>query len=274
LLLVAAFIGSGSLTAQARQYHDQDESIAQSADNGTASDIVVEDLPLGNHLFQRISYAPPLGVKRGTIVMFPGGAGTIGIERNGAVKHGDNFLVRTDNIWRQKGYGIVLVDAIDHQSLRGQRSSEDYAEITRRIVQFAIQQAGKPVWIMGTSQGAIAAMNTAAHLGTNDIAGLVLSESVSVQGHSHETVFDAHPQNVTVPSLVVANRSDSCDVAPPEKAQTIADAMSHSHSTVLIVQGGEQGGSKDCGSLSPHGYYGIEEAVIDRIVDWMSKTSG
>jgi len=59
--------------------------------------------------------------------------------------------------------------------------------------------------VMGTSQGSIAAMNAAAHDSSGDIVGVILTESVSILGGSRETVFDAHPQDVHVPALVVAN---------------------------------------------------------------------
>src|SRR5471032_1707652 len=86
------------------------------------------------------------------------------------------------------------------------------------------------------------------------------------------TVFDAHPDDVRVPSLVVANVDDRCKVAPPSMAQSIAQSIRHAPTTVLTVSGGTQRTQDDCGSLTPHGYYGIEEKVVDGIVDWMQKT--
>jgi hypothetical protein len=113
-------------------------------------------------------------------------------------------------------------------------------------------------------------MNGAAHLRHREIAGVVLSEAVSVKGGSHETVFDAHPGEVNVPALVVANSDDRCDVAPPQNADSIAAAVTQSPALrVLRVSGGEQRSSRNCGSLSPHGYYGIEGLVVDAVVAWM-----
>ena len=201
--------------------------------------------------------------------MFPGGAGTIDIEKDGHIRHPDNFLVRTRDAWLQRGYGVVLVDALAHSSLRGQRSTNTYAHITQQIVRFAKEQGKVPVWVMGTSQGSIAAMNAAAHDPDGEIAGVILTESVSILGGSHETVFDAHPQDVRVPALVVANEDDACNVAPPGEAPAIAKSMTHAKVDVLTVKGGEQRSGKACGSLSPHGYYGIEDQVIDDVVRWM-----
>jgi hypothetical protein len=147
--------------------------------------------------------------------MFAGDTGELGIDKSGRIKNARNFVVRSSGLWRQRGYGVVLADAINHQSLRGQRSSAAYADVTREIVSFAREIAHVPVWLLGTSQGSIAAMNAASHARRTLVSGLILTESVSVPGGSHETVFDPHPDNVRIPALVVANRDDQCKVAPP-----------------------------------------------------------
>jgi hypothetical protein len=98
---------------------------------------------------------------------------------------------------------------------------------------------------------------------------VVLTESVSILGKSHETVFDAHPQDVHVPALIVANRDDGCWVAPPSMAEKIADAMTHARPEVLHEQGGVAESSNACSSRSPHGYWGIDEKVVHDIDTWM-----
>jgi hypothetical protein len=80
-------------------------------------------------------------------------------------------------------------------------------------------------------------------------------------------VLDAEPQNVRVPALIVANR-DQCKVAPPDLAPKIAAAMSQDTDVkVVMVTGGISKSPKDCGSLTPHGYYGIEDRVVSLISD-------
>jgi hypothetical protein len=226
----------------------------------------VRDLPLAG-LTERILYlAPPAA--RASIVMFPGGSGDIGIQKDGSLEHDDNFVVRTRALWLELGFAVIIPDAAGTENLRGERSSPTYAMIIGALVAFARAQNAKPVFLLGTSQGSIAAMNGAAHLREGEIAGLVLTESVSRLGGSHETVFDAHPEDVAVPALVVANQDDACDVAPPDDAPRIAASMTHSPDVqVLFVSGGILK-SSDCGSLSPHGYYGIETNVVSAISSW------
>jgi pimeloyl-ACP methyl ester carboxylesterase len=229
----------------------------------------VMDLPLRNGDHQRILLSVPPHV-RGTVVMFPGGAGDVGLTRDGDIRHDDNFVVRTRAAWNAQGYAVLIPDTIDRANLRGLRSSPAYAQLVRDLVDFAHRQAPGPVFLLGTSQGSIAAMNGAAHAAPGSIAGLVLTESVSVMGGSGETVFDAAPQQVRVPVLVVANRDDRCDVAPPQAAPRIAAAMTASRDVrVMMVSGGITRSQKDCGSLTPHGYFGIEDRVVAGIGRWM-----
>jgi hypothetical protein len=56
------------------------------------------DLPLGDGNHQRILYAVP-DQPRATIVMLPGGDGDLGMMRDGSMRHGDNFVVRTRAHW-------------------------------------------------------------------------------------------------------------------------------------------------------------------------------
>jgi pimeloyl-ACP methyl ester carboxylesterase len=229
----------------------------------------VFDLPLANGERQTVLYAAP-SHPRATIVMLPGGAGDVGVEGDGTLRHGDNFVVRTRALWVAKGYTVLIPDTVDRTNLRGLRSSSEYANLVEALIGFAHAQAVAPVFLLGTSQGSIAAMNGAAHAPAGALAGIVLTESVSRMGGSHETVFDAYPADVRVPALVVANRDDRCDVAPPQDAARIAGAMTRSPDVhVLDVAGGVTSSKNDCGSLSPHGYYGIEAKVIDAIGRWL-----
>jgi pimeloyl-ACP methyl ester carboxylesterase len=235
-----------------------------------AQNAQVVDLPLADGEHQRVLIAAPPH-PRGMIVMFPGGAGDIGIGRDGTPRHGDNFVVRTRALWNARGYTVLIPDTVDGDTLRGVRSGPAYARRARELVQLAHRQGPGPVFLLGTSQGSIAAMNGAAHAAPGSIAGVVLTESVSVMGGSGETVFDADPGAVRAPALIVANRDDRCNVAPPQGAPRIAAALTGSRDVrVLTVSGGDTRSSKDCGSLTPHGYYGIEAHVVDAIAAWMA----
>jgi hypothetical protein len=118
---------------------------------------VVRDLPLDGGGFDRVMFYGAAMPERGVIVMFPGGAGDIGIGRDGTIRNGDNFVVRTRDLWAQKGYSVLLVAAVGHHSMRGERSTPGYAALTQQVIAFAHEESHAPVWVMGTSQGSIGA---------------------------------------------------------------------------------------------------------------------
>ncbi|WP_298689310.1 alpha/beta hydrolase [uncultured Sphingomonas sp.] len=264
LTLGAALI-TGTASAQASRDIRPHASLPTSVGAGER----VIDLPLRGGDHQRVLFSAPAR-PRGTIVMLPGGAGDVGLGRRGDVQHDENFVVRTRALWNSHGYAVLIPDTVDRANLRGLRSSRAYARLVSGLVDFAHRQIAGPVFLLGTSQGSIAAMNGAAHAAPGSIAGVVLTESVSVMGGSGETVFDAEPQRVRAPALIVANRDDRCNVAPPQAAQRIAAAMTGSQNVrVLTVSGGTTRSPKDCGSLTPHGYFGIEGQVVAAIGKWM-----
>ncbi|MEA2945446.1 MAG: hypothetical protein QOI40_776 [Alphaproteobacteria bacterium] len=227
------------------------------------------DLQLQGGIQQRVLYLSP-SKPVAAIVMLAGGAGNIGLKADGGIRHGDNFVVRTREVWVQHGFAVIIPDTIDHRNLRGDRSSAEYAAVVAQLTDFARSQASAPVFLLGTSQGSIAAMNGAAHAASGSISGVILTESVSVIGGSGESIFTAAPEQVRVPALVVANKADRCNVAPPENAPRIAAAMKNSPDVrVAYVDGGTAKSPKACGSLTPHGYYGIETQVIDIIAQWI-----
>ncbi|WP_252354035.1 alpha/beta hydrolase [Acetobacter sp. P5B1] len=207
---------------------------------------------------------------RAILIMFPGGSGDIGLEQNGSIRHGNNFVVRTRGLWNQRHYAVLIPDTINHLNLRGHRSSASYARVIDDILTFVHKERTAPVFLFGTSQGAIAAVNSAAHTPPGTLSGVVVSEAVSVMGGSKETVFNAPLQDIPTPALIVANQSDRCNVAPPHNADRIAASMTSSPDVqILRVTGGLTKSKKTCGSLSPHGYFGIEDDVIAKISAWM-----
>ncbi len=226
----------------------------------------VLDLPLPGGGAERALLLRP-EAPRGALVMLPGGAGEVGIAPDGTMEHADNVVIRTAPLWLARGWALIIPDAPGN--LRGSRASAGYGSAVAALVAEAHRAVAGPVAIVGTSQGAIAAVNGAAH--APGVSGLVLLEAVSRVGGSGETVFDADPAAVTAPVLVVANAADRCPVTPPEDADRIAAAFTASRGAEVLRVDGGGAGSRDCGSLSPHGYRGIEREVVDRVATWLGR---
>ncbi len=240
-----------------------------------ASESLIEVLLPGGER-QRALYDRPAR-PRATLVMLPGGTGDIGIERDGDLRHDKNFVVRTRDLWLAKGYAVLIPDTVDRLNLRGLRASPAYGAFVKQLVEVAYGKLERPVVLLGTSQGTIAAVNGATRTPqAGPLAALVLTESVSRAGRkSTETVFDANPAAVRVPTLIVANRSDGCDVAPPGAAGQVAAAFTRASLVkVLTVSGGVTRSDDPCSSQTPHGYDGIEQTVVDGIGRWLAALPG
>ena len=202
----------------------------------------------------------------GTLVMLPGGAGTVGIGADGTVARPDNVVIRTAPLWLDRGYALLIADA--GENLRGARAGTAYGGAVAALVAAAHAAVPGPAVLVGTSQGAIAAVNGA---GRADVAGLVLLEAVSRLGGSGETVFEARPAAVAAPVLVVANGADRCPVTPPGDAARVAAAFTGASRVDVLRLAGPDAGGRDCGSLSPHGYRGVEGAMVERVAGWLER---
>lgn len=140
---------------------------------------------------------------RAIVFVFAGGNGTVAFNSaNQITGMGGNFLIRTRPLWLAQGFAYVTLGS--PSSLMGRRHTPAYANTIAYAIDFARQRANAPVWLIGTSQGSIAAANGAAHL-PGRVAGVVLSSSVAGRSASGETVFDSDLGAIAVPALIVAN---------------------------------------------------------------------
>jgi hypothetical protein len=203
-----------------------------------------------------------------TVILLAGGDGVFTIDNAGNVTPGGNFLVRTRGLWVVQGFDIVLPGPPNGQSLTGRRSTADYVSELDRVVDFARSRSNAPVWLVGTSQGSIAAMNGGAHLGSK-VAGIVLTSSITRPSRVGETVFDAGPHLISVPTLVVANSADTCPSTPPGDVSAILAALVQSPRKEAMMFDSREIRSDPCRARSPHGYLGIEPVVVQRIADWI-----
>jgi pimeloyl-ACP methyl ester carboxylesterase len=203
------------------------------------------------------------------VVLLPGGDGHVGIGEDGAIADADNFLVRTRNQWLALGYAYAMPDAPSGSpSLTGRRRSDQYAAAVDAVVARLRDLYGVPVWLVGTSQGAIAAASTAARF--DHVAGVVLASPVTEPGRSGETLFDVRLADIRVPALVLTNAHDACRTSPPDDAPRVVAALVHAHPSDAMTFDSMQAGGPACGPWSPHGFMGIEPTVLDKAAAWMA----
>jgi hypothetical protein len=234
-----------------------------------AAEPVVTELTLEDGRMQRLLYAAPEN-PRAVMVMLPGGNGMVEFGPDGSFRRmGEALLLRTLPLWQARGFAVAVLTPPNGMSLLGYRHTEGYAAAIGRAVDHLKERANLPIWLVGSSQGAIAAVGAAARLGAKP-AGIVVLSSVTGRSGAGETLFDSEPERVAVPVLIVANKGDTCPASPPGDAAKIAEALSRApRKEVLYLESTTMKG-QPCGGESPHGYFGIEQEAVDRVAGWIA----
>jgi hypothetical protein len=127
---------------------------------------------------------------------------------------------------------------------------------------------GKPVWLVGTSRGTLSAAAAAAALEPSQLAGIVLTSSVT--NGRDASVTDVDLARIRVPVLVVHHRDDACRSCNPREAPRIVEALKNAPAKRFILLTGGGGASGPwCEALHFHGYIGMEREAVDAITAWM-----
>ena len=102
--------------------------------------------------------------------------------------------------------------------------------------------------------------------------GIVLTSSVTgVSREMGESLQDVALDRIRVPVLMVHHRDDACRVSRYADTSWAMRRLSAAPKRELLTfSGGDAPQSEACEPLAPHGYFGIEERVIDAITAWIS----
>lgn len=223
----------------------------------------------------RYALTVPQGAK-GALVLLPGGSGHADLDARGcAQKLKGNSLIRSQELFQREGFATALVDAPSDytgaEGLGGFRASPGHAEDLGKVIADVRRRVPGPVWLIGTSRGAISAGNAAGRLkGTAAPDGVVLTSPVTVGttggrlAWTAQTALDAPLEGVTVPLLLVGHAADACLRSPPDGMAAIAKRTKSQRLQVVTVTGGpgsRQSGLAACEGRSPHAFVEQEAEV-------------
>lgn len=77
---------------------------------------------------------------------------------------------------------------------------------------------------------------------------------------------------LTIPVLTMSHASDQCADTPPEDAEKLKGKLSSSSRVeTVLLKGGLRSVSDPCLALSAHGFYGIENKAVGRIVQFITQ---
>jgi hypothetical protein len=224
------------------------------------------------------------------VVLFAGGNGLLKLQADDTIPTGlrDNFLVRSRSIFAQKGLFVAVVDTPNQAPVSGNgRLSAQYAADMGVVIENVRSHlaAGGKVWLVGTSSGTISPASVAARLPRRDPPtpdkaevrrpdGVVLTSTQTrlVAGLCGRTVFNANLAAIDVPVLIVSHRSDTCRCSPPSYANKLMSALKRAPAKqVILLSGGSPPQGKDaCQGFTPHGFFGVEDAAVDAVANWIA----
>jgi pimeloyl-ACP methyl ester carboxylesterase len=209
---------------------------------------------------------------KATVVLFSGGAGGYGKLNPDGWPGGQNFLIRTGKQWASYPFNVVMVgrpsDGIDLQD-GTVRTGELHAADNVAIFSAVKAKSPLPLWLVGTSLGTISATAAAVHDSLGQIAGMVLTSSVT--GYKKPGAVPRQDlSKIRVPTLVVHHARDGCRLCAPHEAKTIPAALTNApvKAFLLVTEGTGESGDP-CDALHFHGYIGAEAWVVDQIARWI-----
>ena len=190
-----------------------------------------------------------------------------------------NFLVRTrDKIAAQN----LMVAVIDSPSDRRQgmnaifRMSEEHVSDIGAVAAYLKRQARVPVWLVGTSMGTFSA--AAGAIAANDIDGLVLTSTITRSKSDwkipQDGVASMALDRIKVPTFILSHENDGCDLTPAADAPKLANRLTAAKPVgVALLVGGAPPKSEPCEAMSEHGFLGLEDEAVERIVAFVKANS-
>ncbi len=214
----------------------------------------------------------------GSVILLAGGSGVLDLGEDGRIASlAQNHLIRTRQAYVRAGYAIFIPDiAQDLKGTRLYRFGTPHATDLAAVVS-ATRAVGGPVFVIGTSRGAVSAVALFAKQSGALPDGLVISSGTLLDhGRMQGAASVGNLASIRVPVLLLRHDSDGCASTPPGDADRFKAQLSGARSVEIVgFSGGgpRQGNADPCGPNHYHGFLGIEDQVVARTVAWMGANS-
>lgn len=220
-----------------------------------------------------------------TLVFIPGGRGSVGMQTDWKETHRHFSGYYFNRMLRRLGdpavtsgrFNIVIFDNPAEMPSPGgwsaERTGSDHLSRIEDVVRFYREKLGKPIWLMGHSNGSISVTAFYKELQNRKqehlIAGVIYSAGVS------GTSFD--DANTRLPVLILHHERDACHTTTPGNARRIYEQLKEEGNTrtelVLVTSGTRTPDNPNtCGS-GFHMYFGAELEVTQAIDGFVGKYS-
>ncbi len=219
---------------------------------------------------------------KATLVSIPGGEGHVGIKPEWTADRryfsSNHFNVMLRSLSDPKAtsgqFNVVIFDSPANlpivKSWSAARASTDHLSRVEDVVRYYKEKFGKPVWVMGHSQGSVSITELYKRLQDKKsedlVAGLISSGGMNTISFNYETT--------KLPVLVLHHENDGCVVTTPSNAKRVHTKLSEAGNTatelVFIKTGTGSGSDSPCHS-GYHMYFGAGAEVAKVLDQFMSK---
>ena len=206
---------------------------------------------------------------KATVVLLPGGAGGLGVKDETPTS--SNFLIRSRELFAAHGFNVAAVGKpSDREDLDfSYRVSANHIEDLRHVVSFLKRDAGLPVWLVGTSRGSISAAAAAIAFGNEELAGMVLTSSVTSIQKPGAVPYQAL-EAIRIPVLILHHERDACSASSPQEVARITRGLKNAPvKKEVFVNGGGSPTGDPCEALHWHGFIGMESDAVAIIAEWI-----
>ena len=212
------------------------------------------------------------------LVLYIGGDGTLNFAA-GAVNNGSpNTVARNRYHFAAEGYVVALVDAANDFNatpigLRNRRlGPEHLADLKAVMADLRGRYPGLPIWGVGHSRGTLSAAVTAISV-EPPADGLVLMSSLTGNPATpSEDLSSLDIEAIRAPALIVSHQGDTCAFTNPEDSRALRKRFIASEKAKFRdFNGGSAPLTDPCDPLAPHGFFGIDQKVVDAITKWIRR---
>ncbi len=237
----------------------------------------VVDVPTRPSVTQRMVVIAP-DKPTAAVVLFAGDHGGLRITGPQSFDWGaGNFLVRTRELFASHGLMVAVVDApSDRQNppyLSGFRQKPEHLADIKAVIAWLKQQSRIPVWLVGISRGTQSAAFIATQLAPADGGpdGVVLCSTMLTEVRGARPVPEMPLEQITVPTLVVHHKQDGCRHCRYGDLPKLMDKLTAVPRRALLTFEGGKSQGDPCDAMAYHGFNGIEQEVVAKIAEWITR---
>ena len=224
-------------------------------------------------------------VPTAVLMLFIGGDGTLGLRpaqdgQPAQIHTGSpNFLARNRHHFAAEGFVVAVIDAATDFNERdgglaghrrpdrpfGGRHLHDLSVV---MADLRMRYPGIPVWALGNSRGTVSAAVTGLHVNP-PADGLVLTSSFTGP-NINEEIGRLPLEAFEGPVLIVSHEADGCAFTRPADSEALIARFTKSEKVQFkTFDSGSAPISNSCDSLAPHGFFGIDQKVVEAISRWI-----